>query len=105
MVDPRDLAPGTLGNVLRREVVAQKNWLQQYKDNLGIDPKAPDPGHLSIWTRGADGARMIGFAVRSRMQIIAKRQPNPGAQAAFQRITDLIAPAERISFGRRRGRP
>jgi hypothetical protein len=39
---------------------------------------------------------MIGFAVRSRMQIIAKRQPNPGAQAAFQRITDLIAPAEHI---------
>lgn len=94
MADPKQ-DPGLWG-VMKREVQAQKNLRAQFKENLGFNPNAADPGRLGIGTRTADVARALTYSVRGIGNVITKRQPEGPAQDAFQQIMDQISPAEHI---------
>jgi Large polyvalent protein-associated domain 1 len=94
MADPKQ-EPGLWG-VMKREVQAQKNLRAQFKENLGFNDNAADPGRLGIGTRTADVARALTYSLRGIGNVLTKRQPEGPARDAFQHIMDQISPAEHI---------
>jgi hypothetical protein len=96
-------APGVVA-ALRREAQALQNFRGQMWDRLGYNEHAANPSKVPLGSRIADVGRAATYSLRAMGDAITDRQP-PKAKAAFQKIMDMLRPAEGLrSEAEARGR-
>ena len=93
MANPK-LDPGLWAR-LKRGILGAKNQRESAWDRLGYNERAANPGRLGVATRAADAARGLTYSIRGIGDAITARQP-PRARAAYQKIMDLVSPAEHV---------